>query len=53
MLHKPLYIASYHRSKFGKPRTMTVPEVVANAVLGACSLPERPLPATAAARASR
>lgn len=37
MLHKPLFIASYHQSKFGKLRTMTVPEIVSNAVVGACA----------------
>ena len=37
MLHKPLYIASYNQSKFGKLKTMTVPEIVSNAVHGACT----------------
>ena len=36
MLHKPLYIAAYHQSRFGKLKTMQVPEIVANAVTGAC-----------------
>jgi acetyl-CoA acetyltransferase len=36
MLHKPLFIAGYHQSKFGKLKTMTVPEIISNAVLGAC-----------------
>ena len=36
MLHQPLYIASYHQSRFGKLKTMQVPEIVANAVHGAC-----------------
>jgi len=33
---KPLYIASYHQSKFGKLMGMSVPEIVRSAVLGAC-----------------
>ena len=33
---KPVYIASYHQSKFGKLLGMTVPEIIANAVGGAC-----------------
>jgi acetyl-CoA C-acetyltransferase len=33
---KPVYIASYHQSNFGKLLGMTVPEVIANAVGGAC-----------------
>jgi acetyl-CoA C-acetyltransferase len=37
MLHQPLYIASYSQSKFGKLKTMTVPEIVSNAVNGACA----------------
>ncbi|MCP4204151.1 MAG: thiolase family protein [bacterium] len=37
MFHKPLFIASYHQSRFGKLKTMTVPEIVSNAVLGACA----------------
>jgi len=34
---KKIYIAAYHQSKFGKLFTMTVPEIVTNAVTGACS----------------
>lgn len=34
---KPLYIAAYHQSKFGKLMGMSVPEIVKNAVEGACS----------------
>ena len=34
---KPLYIAAYHQSRFGKLKTMTIPEIVARAVDGACS----------------
>lgn len=33
---KPVYIAAYHQSKFGKLLGMTVPEIVENAVGGAC-----------------
>ena len=36
MLHQPLYIASYHQSRFGKLKTMQVPEIVASAIHGAC-----------------
>jgi acetyl-CoA C-acetyltransferase len=35
-MSKPVYIASYHQSKFGKLLGMTVPEIMANAVGGAC-----------------
>ncbi len=33
---KPLYIASYHQSPFGKLLSMGVPEIVCRAVRGAC-----------------
>ena len=33
---KPVYIAAYHQSVFGKLMGMTVPEIVANAVTGTC-----------------
>jgi acetyl-CoA C-acetyltransferase len=33
---KPVYIAAYHQSVFGKLMGMTVPEIVASAVTGAC-----------------
>lgn len=33
---KRVYIAAYHQSKFGKLMGMTVPEIVRNAVEGAC-----------------
>lgn len=36
MLHRPLYIAAYHQSRFGKLKTMPVPEIVASAVEGVC-----------------
>jgi acetyl-CoA C-acetyltransferase len=33
---KPIYIAAYHQSKFGKLMGMTVPEIVKSAVEGVC-----------------
>lgn len=33
---KPVYIAAYHQSKFGKLMAMTVPDIVQNAIEGAC-----------------
>jgi len=33
---KPIYIAAYHQSKFGKLMGMTVPEMLDNAIEGAC-----------------
>jgi acetyl-CoA C-acetyltransferase len=33
---KPIYIAAYHQSKFGKLFDMTVPDIVANSVNEAC-----------------
>src|SRR5512143_1579847 len=33
---KPVFIAAYHQSKFGKLLGMTVPEIVKNAVEGTC-----------------
>jgi acetyl-CoA C-acetyltransferase len=33
---KPIYIASYHQSRFGKLMGMTVPQIVENAVGGVC-----------------
>jgi len=33
---KPVYIAAYHQSVFGKLMGMTVPEIVASAVTGTC-----------------
>jgi acetyl-CoA acetyltransferase len=35
-MNKPVYIAAYHQSKFGKLLGMTVPEIVQNAVNGVC-----------------
>ncbi len=37
MLNQPLFIASYHQSRFGKLKTMQVPEIVSTAVHGACT----------------
>ena len=34
---KRIYIAAYHQSKFGKLMAMSVPEIIQNAVVGACS----------------
>jgi acetyl-CoA C-acetyltransferase len=34
--HKKLYIAAYHQSKFGKLMDMSVPDIIANAINGAC-----------------
>ncbi len=36
MIDKPLYIASYHQSKFGKLKEMRLPEMIQRAVTGAC-----------------
>ena len=33
---KPVYIAAFHQSKFGKLMGMGVPEILSNAVQGAC-----------------
>ena len=35
-MRKPIYLAAYHQSKFGKLMGMTVPEIVRNAVEGVC-----------------
>ena len=35
-MRKPVYIAAYHQSKFGKLMDMTVPDIVKNAVEGVC-----------------
>jgi acetyl-CoA acetyltransferase len=35
-MNKPIYIASYHQSKFGKLMGMTIPAILQNAVAGAC-----------------
>jgi acetyl-CoA acetyltransferase len=36
IMNKPVYIAAYNQSKFGKLMDMTVPQIVANAVTGVC-----------------
>ncbi len=36
-MRKPVYIAAYHQSVFGKLFGMSVPEIIANAVTGACA----------------
>lgn len=36
MLDKPLYIAAYHQSVFGKLKEMQVPEIVHRAIAGVC-----------------
>ncbi len=33
---KPIYIAAYHQSKFGKLKAMTIPEIVENSIEGVC-----------------
>ena len=35
---KRIYIAAYNQSKFGKLMAMTVPDIVKNAIYGACKL---------------
>ena len=39
---KPVYIAAYHQSKFGKLMDMSVPEIVSSAVTGRCARDRRP-----------
>ncbi|MGB5660406.1 MAG: thiolase family protein [Thermoanaerobaculia bacterium] len=36
MPDKPIYIAAYHQSPFGKLKTLTVPEIVQRSIEGAC-----------------
>jgi acetyl-CoA C-acetyltransferase len=36
-MNKPVFIATYHQSKFGKLMNMSVPDIVKNAVNGACA----------------
>jgi acetyl-CoA C-acetyltransferase len=36
-MNKPVFIATYHQSKFGKLMEMSVPDIVKNAVTGACA----------------
>ena len=33
---KPVYIATFHQSKFGKLMGMTVPQIIDSAIQGAC-----------------
>jgi hypothetical protein len=33
---KPIYIATFHQSKFGKLMGMTVPRILDSAIQGAC-----------------
>ena len=35
-MHKPVYIAAYHQSEFGKLMGMTVPEIIKSSVAGVC-----------------
>jgi acetyl-CoA C-acetyltransferase len=35
-MRKPVYVAAYHQSKFGKLMGMTLPDIIKNAVEGAC-----------------
>jgi len=35
-MSKPVYIAAYNQSKFGKLMDMTVPQILSNAVIGVC-----------------
>jgi len=39
---KPIYIAAYHQSKFGKLMAMTVPEIIDSAIQGACRQVDAP-----------
>jgi acetyl-CoA C-acetyltransferase len=39
---KRIYIAAFHQSRFGKLMGMTVPEIVNNAIQGACRMIDRP-----------
>jgi len=36
-MRKPVYIAAYHQSKFGKLMALTVPEIITSAVTGVCN----------------
>src|SRR5271165_2302413 len=42
-MNKPVYIAAYNQSKFGKLMDMTVPQIVSNAVTGVCDQIKVPL----------
>src|ERR1039458_8295894 len=41
-LMKPIYIAAYHQSKFGKLMGMTVPQIVETAIQSACRQVDAP-----------
>ncbi len=36
-MNKPIFIAAYHQSKFGKLMNMSTPDIIKNAVTGACA----------------
>jgi len=36
-MNKPIFIAAYHQSKFGKLMNLSTPDIVKNAVMGACA----------------
>jgi acetyl-CoA C-acetyltransferase len=36
-MNKPIFIAAYHQSKFGKLMSLTIPEIIKNAVVETCS----------------
>ncbi len=37
-MNKPIFIAAYHQSKFGKLMGLTIPEIIRNAVIETCSV---------------
>lgn len=36
-MNKPIFIAAYHQSKFGKLMSLSIPDIVKNAVCGVCA----------------
>jgi hypothetical protein len=36
-MNKPVYIAAYHQSEFGKLMALTVPDIIRKAVAGVCA----------------
>jgi acetyl-CoA C-acetyltransferase len=36
-MNKPIFLAAYHQSKFGKLMNLSIPDIVKNAVTGACA----------------
>jgi len=36
-MDKPVFIAAYHQSKFGKLMNLSIPDIVRSAVIGACA----------------